>query len=212
VRRVGRPLRAAGALGLLALLALPGCEGPDLGFPWDFERMLEQPRDEAYGASPLFEDGRAMRTPPAGTLPWRAPHPQAAPPDDTLPDELRPPPAVDRALLERGRDRFAVFCAPCHGARGHARTPVAEAMRLRPPPSLHEARVRALETSQLRRVVENGYGLMPGYGKLLSPREAWGVVLFVEALQLAEGAPLDSLPADVRQRAEAALRGQEPGR
>lgn len=189
-----RLARAALAMALPAGVLL-GCEGPDLGFPWDFERMLEQPRDEAFGETAFFPDRRTMRTPPPGTVPR----------DASGDAGIGAPPPVDRALLERGRDRFGVFCSPCHGPGGHAGTPVAASMRIRRPPSLHSERVRALPVERIRQVIEHGYGMMPGYGKLLGGREAWGVAFYVEALQLAEGVPLETLPPELRRRARAAL-------
>lgn len=207
MRARGRPRLAVWLA--LAMAGVAACEGPDLGVPWDFERMLEQPRDEAYGTSPLFADGRSMRTPPAGTQPWD-PAGAEAPPGAGEAAGLGPVPPVDRALLARGRERFGIFCAPCHGPQGRAGTPVAARMDLRPPPSLHEARLRALEPARLRRVIEHGYGLMPAYGDLLGSDDAWAVAYYVKALQLAGNAPLASLPEDLRRRAEAALPPEEP--
>lgn len=196
---------------IAALVLLAGCEGPSFSFPWDFERMLDQPRAEAYGETPLFEDRRTMRTPPAGTVPHGPPSTwRPATAERGAAGTARP--VVDRALLERGGEAFAAFCAPCHGLDGRAATPVAQSMRLRPPPSLHEARLRALAPTDLRGVVVLGFGLMPSYGGLVSEAEAWAIAFYVKALQRAEGSRLADLPPDVRARAEAALRAEGPRR
>lgn len=195
-------------IGVAALLA---CEGPDIGFPWDFERMLEQPRYDTYASSDFFEDGRAMQRPPEGTVarepeplpPWRA-HAE-------LEEATGPPPEPDMGLLTLGRERFGIFCAACHGEAGYADTRVARAMALRPPPSLHEPRIRALPDVRLLRVVEEGYGLMPGYGKVLSAQEQWAVLFYVRALQTSQHVELEALPPQLRERTRAALEGGQEG-
>ena len=193
----------AAALALAAALATTACEGPHLGSPWDFERMLVQPRYDPYEASAFFADGMAMRRPPAGTVPWRSPDAPSplleTPSGDTIPVP------VDDALLARGRERFDIVCSPCHGLDGRAETPVAQSMALRPPPSLHEPRLRALDAAALARVVAQGYGLMPSYAPLLDARDRWAVVAYVQALQLSQHAALAALPPDVRSEAERAL-------
>ena len=191
-------------LAIVAVLFLAACEGPHLGWPWDWERMIEQPRYDAYAASPFFADGMAMRTPPVGTVPYRAVGTRAplptTPPGDTIPL------AVDAALLASGRERFDIVCAPCHGLDGSARTPVAASMTLRPPPSLHEPRLRALGPGALHRIVAEGYGLMPSYAPLLDVRARWAVVAYVQALQRSQNALLAELPPELRDEAAQALR------
>lgn len=108
-------------------------------------------------------------------------------------------------LMERGRERFAVYCAPCHGFDGNANTPVAAAMELTPPPSLHSDRAREHPPGMLYAVVQRGFGLMPGYGYQLPVRDRWAVVAYVRALQLSAGVSLDSLPAEVRSEIEERL-------
>jgi mono/diheme cytochrome c family protein len=175
-----------------ALLATAACDGPHLGVPWDYERMVRQPRMEPYGASSLFADGRAMRPPPEGTAARTA-------------GAGSERPAADLALLERGRDRFGVYCSPCHGIDGRAETPVAARLRVRPPPSLHEPRLRELSAAALEQVVAQGYGLMPSYAAELAPRDRWAVACFVKALQLSQSVRLADLPPELRARAQREL-------
>lgn len=168
-------------LALLALVAL-GC---DNGGPLpDWSRMIDQPKARAYGPSDAFADGRAMRTPPAGTL--------------AREDAAAPDAPVTRALLVRGRDRFAIVCAACHGLTGDGDTPVARAMQRRPPPSLREPRIVRLTPPALLRVIERGYGVMPGYASLLSRADRRAVMAYVRTLQLAGAAKLTALPPEVR--------------
>ena len=105
---------------------------------------------------------------------------------------------ITRALLERGRGRFTIACAPCHGIAGDANTVVAHDMQRRRPPSLHETRIVSLTPGALYRVITEGYGLMPSYESLLSPGDRWAVIAYVRTLELSWTAQLDALPPAVR--------------
>ncbi len=174
--------------GLVAVLAVVGTAS---GCGGDFERMRDQPRYERYAASAAFPDGKAMQPPPAETIPVE---------QDALPTGR-----WDLATLELGQERFDVYCSPCHGVVGDARTPVAARMPIRQPPSLHEPRIVGLPTERLLAVVANGYGFMPAYSGALTARERWAVVGYVRALQRSQSARLDALPAPVQQEARTAL-------
>lgn len=152
-------------------------------------RMLDQKRADPFATSTVFLDGKTMRRPPDGTVAR----------DDDRDD---PPPPVTRALLEHGRGSFETICATCHGVAGDGKSVVATKMSLRPPPSLHEDRFRALSRDQLFTIASDGYGLMPGYAGVLSREDRWAVASYVQALQLARGARVASLPPDVRAELE----------
>ncbi len=150
-----------------------------------FNRMQVQPRGDAYEASAFFPDGLTMRQPPRGTVPF-------------LPEPPRDrPPALDRDLLERGKNRFEIFCAPCHGVLGDGNTVVAEHMG-RPPPSLHEQRIVRLGDDALYEIIRGGYGYMPPYAAKLPVEDRWAVVNYVHALQLSQNAPIAALPPALR--------------
>lgn len=110
-------------------------------------------------------------------------------------------------LVERGRGRFDIFCAPCHGVAGDGASAVAANMSLRRPPSLHEPAIRAYSAERLYRVVAEGYGLMPSYAGVLSREERWGLVAYVRALQLSQRAVVSELPEPVRGEVLELLRG-----
>lgn len=198
------PIRLA--TGACVVAALTGCEGV-LPEP-DFERMLSQRSYRAYEAAPMFADGRAMRPPPAGTV-SRARVLDRPDLTDGVVDGRAVttiPVPVDRARLARGRDRFDLLCATCHGVRGDGVSPVARNMELRKPPPLIEPPVTGFPPGRVFQVISVGYGLMPAYGTMLAPEDRWAVVAYLRALQLSQGVALDRLPNDVRAQARQALR------
>jgi mono/diheme cytochrome c family protein len=183
----------AAALLLLALTACPR-----------LDPMQRQPKYRAYQASEAYPDGLAMRHPPEGTVPWAA-APLAAPAVATgLGPDGRPldraPVAPTAALLARGRARFNVTCAACHGILGDGESQVALNMSLRRPPSLHA--YRDVADGHIYRVVTNGFGLMPSYAADLSVDDRWAVVAYVRALQLSQHATLEQAPPDARRKLE----------
>lgn len=192
-------MRTAALAACLFLAALAGCRRADAGHAWSFERMLDQQRADAFAESPVFADGKAMRVPPHGTVPYGA----AADYDLRQAQEdgefrARVPLRVDRALLERGRARFDVFCAPCHGVAGDGESVVAEVMPLRKPPSLVAPPLSELRVGRIFQVVTLGYGLMPSYADELGAYDRWAVSAYVLALRKSRSTELAKLPEDVR--------------
>jgi mono/diheme cytochrome c family protein len=169
----------------LLLLALAACDEdvalrePDPS--WN--RMLEQPRADAYDPSTVFADGKAMREPPRGTI---------------ARDAIEARPEVTRALLDRGRGRFEIFCATCHGILGDGTSVVATKMELRPPPSLVEGKYVGYDPPHIEYVIDHGFGLMPSYADALAARDRWAVANYVKALQIARASRIDDLPPELR--------------
>lgn len=189
----------------LMWLAL-GCEQllPDI----TWERMMDQPKGKAFRESPYFADGKVMQAPPEGTVP--ADHPIGPRP---LLEGLQGedyvsavPVAVDRPLLERGRNRFETFCATCHGIDGSGESLVAHNMEFRKPPSLVVEPVTSFPAGRVFQVISAGYGLMPSYAVQLPISDRWAVVAYLHALQRSQSTPLASLPEPIRRRAEESLR------
>jgi mono/diheme cytochrome c family protein len=176
------------------LLALTACPRLD--------PMNRQQKYKAYQASEHHPDGLAMRHPPPNTVPHGAAR------DPVVATGLGPdgravaavPVALDAKVLARGRQRFEIYCAACHGVLGDGESQVALNMSLRRPPSLHA--YRDVPDGHIFRVITHGFGLMPPYAPELSVEDRWAVVAYVRALQLSQHARLDQLPADARTRLE----------
>jgi mono/diheme cytochrome c family protein len=181
-------------LPLVFLAALTACPRLD--------PMQRQAKYKAYQSSEYYEDGLAMRTPPAGTVPFHAlvdPAVLTGRGADGKPLATSPVPVDDR-LLALGRKRFDISCAVCHGTLGDGQSQVAMNMALRRPPSLHLYRDRP--DGHIYQVISEGFGLMPSYATQLSVEERWAVVAYVRALQLSQHATLTELPPAVRERVQ----------
>jgi mono/diheme cytochrome c family protein len=165
---------------ILAALAFGGCHESDI------DPMMLQEKYKAYRENPFYPDERAVRVPPDHTIPR-----------EHVVDDMTPPP-VTAALVERGRDRFDIHCAVCHGFAGDGDSVVASKMSLRAPPSFHDDRLRAYTTTQIYEVVTNGYGYMPRYDAEVSVHDRWAIANYVKALQLSQHASVDDVPADKR--------------
>jgi mono/diheme cytochrome c family protein len=104
---------------------------------------------------------------------------------------------LNAALLERGQQRFDIFCSPCHGANGDGNGIVVE-RGMPPPTSYHAERLRNEEDQHFFDVITNGYGAMYSYGARVPPRDRWAIVAYIRALQLSRHASIDDVPADQR--------------
>lgn len=168
------------ASGLLAL-ALVAC---------DARSMRNQARMRPYRATPFFADGSSARPPVEGTVPagdladMRARRAGA-------PTERPTPTALDR--LERGRQRFDIACAPCHGRDGYGQGMVVR-RGFPAPPSFHSERLRDAGDQHIVDVITHGLGKMPPYGSLVSPDDRWAIARYVRALQRSQHASLTDVP------------------
>jgi mono/diheme cytochrome c family protein len=192
-------------IAIVTIWAFAGCRNSCGVWDASLERMVDQPKYKAYSVSDFYGDGRAMRAPPAGAVAVDA-ELEAGGAAASGGSAAGSAVQFTSALVERGRERFDIFCAPCHGIAGDGDSVVAGKMQLRRPPSLGEERLRRLSDLQLYRVVVEGYGLMPSYRQQLSVSERWAVVAYVRALQMSLGVPIVALPEAVREEALRALK------
>jgi mono/diheme cytochrome c family protein len=185
------------ALGGVAL----GASGCDESEVWHLphvseERMIDPHHARAYDPAAFPAGGQAMRPPPDGAV-ARGVNEAAFFAGGRYVDRFPVP--VTAELLDLGQARFDVTCAACHGVLGDGESIVASKMQLRKPPSLHEPRIVALPVGRIYEIVRDGYGLMGAYApQVATPEERWGVVAYVRALQLSQGAVVRDLPDDTR--------------
>jgi mono/diheme cytochrome c family protein len=164
--------------------------------------MADQPHQKPLSANPLFADRASSRPLPphtvargdlreddhffSGKVNGRL--------ADTFPERITP------ALLQRGRERYEIYCAVCHGSTGEGNGIVAQ--RGFPiPPSLHLDRLREAPVGHFFEVISNGYGVMASYASRIKPGDRWAVTAYIRALQLSQHA----VPADAELAARTKL-------
>jgi len=102
--------------------------------------------------------------------------------------------AVDETVLARGRERFNVFCAPCHSRLGDGNGFIPSRGFPRKPPSYHIERLRKAPVGYFFDVMTNGFGLMPDYASQIPPKDRWAIVAYIRALQLSQNAKMADVP------------------
>jgi mono/diheme cytochrome c family protein len=146
--------------------------------------MRLQPKYDTYAPSDVWADGASARPLPS---------------DVVAQDELArrsietsPPPATE-ALLKRGRERFDIYCSPCHGLAGDG-DGVIVAHGFPKPPSYHIDRLLAASPQHFYDVISNGYGVMFSYASRIEPEDRWTIVAYIRALQLSRHATVAEAP------------------
>ncbi|MGE3275973.1 MAG: cytochrome c [Vicinamibacterales bacterium] len=186
-------------LGVLALAAA-GCR----------QDMHDAPRYEAFEASTFFDDGRASRNLPLGTVPRGWLNEDEAlftgKVDGELVSEF--PFAISHDDLLRGQERFAIYCSPCHGLLGDGNGMVVQ-RGLRQAASYHQPRLREEPVGYFFDVITNGFGAMQSYAQQVPVRDRWLIAAYVRALQLSQHASVDDVPAGMRGRLDQPASGAE---
>ena len=216
------PIAATCALVLL----LAGCEKA-------MQDMYNQPKYKPLAASKLWTDGQSARPEPpgivvrsagvlAGTSSGRLgaqPLPMPAAPAYPVDDRGQPranlahdggaplaavnPMPITLATLQRGRERFDIYCSPCHSKAGDG-----DGMVVRrgfpAPPSYHTDRLRSAPDAHFFSVITHGYGAMYSYADRIAVDDRWAIVAYIRALQLSQHATVDDVPADHRAVLESA--------
>ena len=106
---------------------------------------------------------------------------------------------VDAPVMARGRERFNIYCTPCHGRTGQGDGMVV-LRGYRRPPSMHQDRLRNAPVGHFFDVMTNGFGAMPDYAAQIKVEDRWAIVAYIRALQLSEHATLADVPAADRSR------------
>jgi hypothetical protein len=171
-----RTIRLAGAA---LLLLCSGCQ----------QQMARQPKYKPLGKSDFFSDGLTARQPVEGTLSQE----RFALDGLYIPKDSNAfPLPVTLELLDRGRQRFTIFCAPCHGALGDGQGFITT-RGFRQPPSYHIDRLRGAPAGYFFDVMTNGFGAMPSYAAQIPPRDRWAIIAYIRALQLSQNYPAAQL-------------------
>ena len=163
--------------------------------------MHDQPKYTAYKASDFFADRRSARPLVEGTVA------QGHLDEDELMYTGRVggqpatqfPFAIDAAVMRRGRERYDIFCSPCHGLTGEGDGMVVQ-RGYRRPPSFHIDRLQQAPPGHLYDVMTNGFGAMPDYAAQIPVRDRWAIAAYMRALQLSQNATVAEIPPDARGR------------
>jgi mono/diheme cytochrome c family protein len=165
-----------------------------------------QSRFEPQSENALFADGRAMRPTVQGTIA------RGQLQEDALFFTGRSgnqwtaasPVPVTTPLMQRGRERFEIYCAPCHGIGGYGdgmiakRADALQEGTWTPPLSLHSDLVRSQPDGQIFNTITHGIRSMPSYSSQIPTADRWAIVAYVRALQRSQNARLEDVPADVQ--------------
>lgn len=159
--------------------------------------MDQQERFEPQEANPFFEDNRAMRQPVEGTIArgkLKQNHVlyQGITDDSTFVEEI--PVDVTKSFIYRGKDRYEVFCTPCHGAAGDGNGIImANNYGYVPAPSFHIDRLRNVNDGYIYSAIANGIRTMPSYGSQIPVKDRWAIVSYVRALQQSQYVPEEEI-------------------
>jgi mono/diheme cytochrome c family protein len=165
--------------------------------------MHDQPKLEPYEHSDFFADGRAVRPLVPGTVAREGFREDEALERGTVggrPAEAFPF-EVTRAVLDRGRERYAIFCSPCHGGAGDGNGMIVE-RGMRRPPSFHSERLRTAAPGHYFDVITNGFGVMFDYADRVPPEDRWAIAAWIRVLQRSRNATIADVPPEERARLE----------
>jgi mono/diheme cytochrome c family protein len=191
------------------------------------QEMARQPSYRPLEPTDFFDDGRASRPMVEGTVPRGRPIEGSA----ILTSRKSPargvddyvdicPIVIDKKALERGRERFNIYCAVCHDALGTGNGKIVERGYL-PPPNYHTDYSRGFERRGIKvllrdvpvgyyfEVISRGYGGMPDYASQIPPDDRWKIIAYVRALQLSQWTPLKDLSENERDKARKELQLEE---
>jgi mono/diheme cytochrome c family protein len=186
--------------GLLAVLAgltllCAGCR----------REMYNQPRGDPLKSSDFFANGAASRELPPNTVALENFHKDPSYDTGKIGTNYRaqPPFALTREKMERGRERYDIYCAVCHGRDGQGRGMVVQ-RGFPAPPAYDIDRLRAAPVGYFYDVMTRGYGVMFSYANRIDEDDRWAIAGYIRALQLSHHATLADVPVSERAKLEAA--------
>jgi mono/diheme cytochrome c family protein len=168
------------------------------------QQMATQPSYRPYQPSEFFADGTSARPEPADTVARGQLRDDAllfTGKDESGQEATEFPFPVSREVLARGRQRYEIYCTPCHGYTGDGDGIVVQ-RGFTPPPSYHSDRLRQAPVGHFFAVMTNGVGSMPSYANQVAVSDRWAIVAYIRALQLSQAAPLDAVSPEGRRQLE----------
>jgi hypothetical protein len=182
---------------LLVAVALTACRGqPSQKPPIHLNPNMDwQEKFKSQEPNPFFEDGRAMRKPVEGTVARGLLRENAAyyeGVDENGAWVVTMPVSLDRSFLHRGRERYEIFCTPCHGGTGGGEGIVIGRGYV-PPPSFHDDRILEMTDGELYSAIYNGVRTMPSYRHQIPVNDRWAIVAYIRALQRSQNATDEDL-------------------
>ena len=169
---------------------------------WVWTDMKKQDKYKAQAAGQFFADGRASRRPVDDTVSqelYTANAPQATGVEENGTYVARNPLPLTKETLERGQQRFNIYCAPCHDRTGTGRG-VVPAKAVWVPGNLHDPRMVGMVDGEIYHVATFGRRSMPGYRFQVNEHDRWAIVAYVRALQRASLATAADVPADMQEK------------
>ena len=174
---------------VVVLVAFTGCH----------RDMYVQPYKRPLQGSPLFSDQASSRPLEPHTVAQEDPADigplQTGFQNGQLLTNIPVP--ITSQLLERGQERFGIYCAVCHGSDGYGQGMIVQ-RGFPAPPSFHTDRLRAAPAGHFFDVMTRGYGVMYPYASRLTPEDRWAITAYIRALQVSQHAPAASLPPDIQ--------------
>ena len=191
-------------VSIMGFRGLRSTQPPIEVFP-DMDRMAKY---KPQAASKFFVDGRADRPIPAGAVPRG--RSTEVDPAFLRADDFRYagkaadgsfargfPVEVTEQMIRRGKDRFQIYCLPCHGALGDGNG-ITKSYGMVATPTYHDDRLRAMAEGEIYNTITNGKNTMLSYADKLSPDDRWAVIAYVRALQRSHHATIDDVPLEQR--------------
>jgi len=193
---------ASTSLLLAVLLVCAGCH----------QDMQNQPRYEPLEQSDFFANDMASRPLVAGTVARGQLNEDII--FQTGKDEsgnfvAEVPLPLNRELLERGQNRFNIFCTPCHARTGNGDGMIVQ-RGFKRPPSFHIERLQESPSGHYFDVITKGFGAMPSYAVQIEPRDRWAIIAYIRVLQLSQNATLEDVPQSERGQLQQMPATREP--
>lgn len=169
--------------------------------------MYDQPKVKGYRASAFFADSQGVRPYIEGTVARSTPWPtrftptagfdsnmRSQPGKAAMPADSSNPYAITKPFLLRGKERYNVFCAPCHGRTGDGQGMIVK-RGMPVPPTYHSERLRQVRDGYVYDVISNGFGRMYGYASRIPSEDRWAIIAYVRTLQFSQNAPREYMAA-----------------